>query len=399
MIGGGSGAFIGAVHRRAAELDGLGSVVAGALSSTPDRSLASARAWGLAPDRSYASWSELLERESARPAHERVECVAIVTPNHTHFEIARAALEKGFHVVLDKPVTHTSEQAAELSRLVREKQRVFAVTYTFAGYPMVQHAARLVRAGALGTLRRVYVEFLQGWLANPIEQPAPGAEPQKQADWRTDPARSGPAGTLGDIGTHCEHIAALITGLGIESLAADVVTHVPHRKLDDDASVLIKFTGGARGVLSCSQVCAGEECAIRIRVYGERGGLEWDHERCNELVVMPLDGPRQIITRAGAGLGAIAPIGTRLPGGHPEGFHEAFANIYAAALREIMARRDVDASQRSTSRHAPLHTATDLSELPPDRMLYPTIDDGLRGVRFIERCLQSRDAGGAWVAF
>lgn len=373
MVGGGSGAFIGAVHRRAAQFDGLGAVIAGALSSTPAKAIESGRAWGLDPQRTYPTWQEMFARESAMPEHQRIEAVSIVTPNHTHFEIAKAAIEAGFHVVLDKPITHTTQEAEQLVELVRTHRCVFAVTYTFAGYPMVQQAARLVRSGAIGTLRRVYAEFLQGWLTEPIEQ-----EGHKQASWRTDPAKSGPAGTLGDIGTHAEHLVAMVSGLEIESLCADVVTHVPGRQLDDDAAVLLKFKGGARGVLTCSQICAGEECGIRLRFYGDKGGLEWNHDQANQLLFKPLHAPTQVLTRAGEGLASTGSLGTRLPSGHPEGFAEAFANIYKSALETIIARRSG-------------------ADLPEPRLHHPTVDDGLRSIRFIEHALESSSRGGVWV--
>ncbi|MCB9840850.1 MAG: Gfo/Idh/MocA family oxidoreductase [Phycisphaeraceae bacterium] len=382
MIGGGQGAFIGAVHRMAAALDQQATLVAGALSSTPEKSLASARALALPPDRSYPTWQAMLEAEAARPADQRLDFVSIVTPNDTHYPIARAFVDAGFNVILDKPMVHTSKQAADLVAAVERHGVVLAVTYNYTGYPLVREAARLVRTGALGTIRKVFVEYHQGWLATRLE-----ASGQKQADWRTDPARSGIAGAVGDIGSHAENLVATITGLTIESLCADATTFVEGRRLDDDASVLLRFTGGARGVLTCSQVCVGQENNLSIRVYGTEGALAWRQEEPNRLEFTTRDGPRQVLTRGSASLGPEAAAATRLPAGHPEAFIEAFANIYRGAFEAIRARKAAAAT--STERGGRVFQ-------PDSNLTYPNVHDGARGVRFIEGVIASSSAGGVW---
>lgn len=377
MVGGGQGAFIGAVHRMACALDQQAVLVAGALSSSPERSLASARDLGLSPDRSYPSWQEMLRTERARPAADRLDFVSIVTPNDSHYPIAKAFVEAGFNVVLDKPMVHTSEQATELVAAVERAGVVFAVTYNYTGYPLVKEAARLVRTGALGTIRKVFVEYHQGWLATRLEETG-----QKQAGWRTDPARSGVAGAVGDIGSHAENLVSTITGLRIESLCAEATTFVPGRRLDDDAAVLLRFHGGARGVLTCSQVCIGEENNLSIRVYGTAGALAWRQEEPNRLEFTAAEGPRQVITRASGSVGPEAAAATRLPAGHPEAFIEAFANVYRGVFEAIRAR-----PKAGSARGAPGET----------RISYPTVLDGARGVRFIERVIESSHAGSSWV--
>lgn len=372
MIGGGQGAFIGAVHRTAAIMDGQARLVAGALSSTPERALASGRALGLADDRNYPTWRAMLEGELARPREERIDFVSIVTPNHAHFEPARAFAEAGFHVVLDKPMVLNSEQAEELVRVVRASGVVFAVTYNYTGYPMVKRAAELVRSGAIGLVRKVFVEYHQGWLATHLE-----ATGQKQAAWRTDPSLAG-AGAVGDIGSHAENLVSTVTGLPIAELCADVSTFVPGRRIDDDAAVLLRFEGGARGVLTCSQVCVGEENNLCLRVYGEKGALAWRQENPNELWYTPESGPRRLITRGTPDAGEAAARATRIPPGHPEGFFEAFANIYRGVVEAIRAQREG---------RAPTGLGTE----------FPTVEDGARGVRFIEKVLESGRAGGVWV--
>jgi predicted dehydrogenase len=361
MIGGGSGAFIGAVHRRALALDAQATLVAGALSGTPEKALASARELGLSPDRSYATWQELIHRESQRHGSQRPDFVVVVTPNHLHFAPVLAAIEAGFNVVCDKPLTHSSKEADQLVAAAKKRNVILAVTYNYTGYPMVKRAAELVRSGALGTIRKVFVEYHQGWLATPLER-----EGQKQALWRTDPTLAG-AGSLGDIGSHAENLLSTITALTIESLCADVTTFVPGRRVDDDASVLLRLSGGARGVLTCSQVCVGCENSLSIRVYGTEASIQWGQESPNVLVFSPRDAAPRLLTRAGPEGGAGA---TRLPPGHPEGFHEAFANVYLAVIAAI---RDVPGQT------------------------FPTGTDGARGVRFIEACLDSANRGGAWV--
>jgi predicted dehydrogenase len=370
MVGGGVDAFIGAVHRLAAALDGRAQLVAGALSSTPQRSLDSAKALGLDPDRSYESYQQLIEREVARPESERVDFVSIVTPNHLHHPVAKACLEAGLHIVCDKPFTMTSAQAAELRDLAARQNLVCAVTYNYTGYPLVREMRSLVTSGAIGRVRKVFAEYHQGWLATPLEETG-----MKQAAWRTDPERAGIAGALGDIGSHAENLVSFVTGLEIESLCADLTAFVPGRTLDDDASVLLRFKGGARGSLTCSQVCVGEENGLSLRVYADKGGLIWRQENPNLLELTSLDGDRRLITRGGERSHA-ANRATRLPPGHPEGFLEAFANIYRDACDAIEARR---AGQDVTAN------------------LIPTAADGLRGVRFVELCVRSAQEGSGWV--
>ncbi|MDX2115229.1 MAG: Gfo/Idh/MocA family oxidoreductase [Planctomycetota bacterium] len=369
MIGGGQGAFIGAVHRIAASLDGHARFVAGALSSSPERALESARALGLPLDRAYSTWQAMLAAEKARP--DPVDFVSIVTPNHAHYEPAKAFADAGFHVVLDKPMAMNSQQADDLVRTVDRTGVVFAITYNYTGYPLVKHAAEIIRRGDLGSVRKIHVEYHQGWLATPLE-----ASGQKQASWRTNPALAG-AGALGDIGSHAENLVSTITGLSIESLCADVSTFVPGRTIDDDASVLLRLAGGARAVLTCSQVCLGEENNLSIRVYAERGSLRWQQENPNVLSLTDAAGATRLITRAGPGASDTAARATRLPAGHPEGFYEAFANIYRGVIDAIRARREG---------RSPGGLASE----------FPTVRDGARGVRFIERCLASR---GQWVPF
>lgn len=374
MVGGGRDAFIGAVHRMAAALDGQAAFVAGALSSTPEKSIASGRDLGLADDRNYESWQQMLERESARPESERIDFVSIVTPNDTHFPVAKAFVDAGFHVVLDKPMVLSSEQAQALAEAVERAGVVFAVTYNYTGYPMVKQAASLVRSGAIGAVRKVFVEYHQGWLSDKLEDSG-----QKQAAWRTDPKRSGIAGCVGDIGTHAENLVATVTGLEIESLCADVSTFVEGRSLDDDAAVLLRLTGGGKGVLTCSQVCFGEENNLTLRVFGTQGAIAWRQEEPNFLIHTGADGVKRIITRGGPESGASAHA-NRLPAGHGEAFVVAFANVYLGVVEAIRARR---AGAAATGLGAEL----------------PTVHDGARGVRFIERVIESGRQGGAWVEF
>lgn len=374
MIGGGRGAFIGAVHRSAACLDHEIELVAGALSADPQRARESGRAWGLADDRNYGSWRELLERESSRPATERIDFITIVTPNDLHFEIAQACIAAGFHVVCDKPLVHTSAQAQALVAAVRSSNTLFAVTYNYSGYPLVKQAREMVRSGALGRLRRVVVEYSQGWLATALEQ-----QGQKQAAWRTDPARSGPAGALGDIGSHAEQLLTYVSGLEVEALCADLTTFVPGRRLDDDASILLRFRGGARGVLCASQICAGSENDLALRVWGERGGLAWRQEQPNQLVYRPLGEPEQVLRRGNDYLtSSAARAATRLPSGHPEAFLEAFANIYRAFAAAVRAGA------------GGLEAAGQYD--------FPGVCSGARGVRFIESAISSAAASEKWTA-
>lgn len=372
MIGGGQGAFIGAVHRMAARLDGEAECVAGALSSTPERAKASGREIGLAHDRNYESWQQMLERERSRPADERVDFVTIVTPNHTHAEIAKAFVEAGFPVACDKPMTASLEQATALRRAVEAADLPFCVTYNYSGYPMVMRARDLVASGTIGPVRKVFIEYHQGWLATPLER-----EGMKQASWRTDPKLAG-AGSLGDIGTHAEHLLSTVGGLEIESLCADVHTFIEGRRVDDDAAILLRLTGGARGVLTCSQVCVGEENGLSLRIYGETGGVIWRQEEPNRLEVTSLDGERRIITRGSAGAGEAEQRRTRLPPGHPEGFIEAFANIYRGFFAQVRTWR-AGGDWRGGGG-------------------CPGVREGERGVRFVAAALDSARQGGAWVA-
>ena len=363
MIGGGIGAFIGEVHRRAISLDDRARLVAGALSSTPEKSKLSAEQLGLDPDRSYGSYEELFEQESKRD--DRVDFVSIVTPNDTHYMIAKMALEHGFHVVLDKPATHTSEQAQELAELARRHGLVCCVTYNYTGYPMVRQARAMIQSGELGNIRKVYAEYHQGWLANDLE-----ASGQKQAAWRVDPKRAGLGGALGDIGTHAENLVGFVTGLEIESVYANLNSFVPGRLLDDDASVMMRFTNGAHGGLTASQVCIGEGNGLTLRIHGDKGSIWWRQETPDELRVAMLDENPVTYTRGGPGLHEVASISARIPQGHPEGYLEAFGNIYRGAIDAIIAKRE---------------------GVDPSRMaqLIPSIEDGERGVRFVERCVES----------
>jgi len=375
MVGGGRDSFIGGVHRKAMALDGQMEFVAGALSSNPEKALASGRDVGLSDARNHGCWQDLLEDELRRPAAERIDFVCIVTPNHMHYPVAKAFAEAGINVVCDKPLVHTSEQAQDLIATAKKSGAVFAVTYNYTGYPLVRHARHMVSTGQLGEIRKVIVEYNQGWLATLLEGTG-----NKQADWRTDPARSGIAGCIGDIGSHAENLAATITGLEIESLCADLTTFVPGRKLDDDGNILLRYTNGARGILISSQISIGCENDLRIRIYGSKGSLTWHQEDPNRLLHAPIDGPPQIFTRSCPWLCDAAIKATRLPAGHPEAFFEAFANIYAGAAEAIRARVE----KRST---APLEAD------------FPTLVDGARGVRFIERTVESARSSAKWTVF
>lgn len=374
MIGGGHGAFIGAVHRHAIALDGQAELTAGALSSTPEKALASGRALGLGEAGNHPSWQALLEAELKRPAEDRVDAVVIVTPTDSHFPIAQAFADAGFNVVCDKPLVHTSAQADALVATVQARGSVFGVTYNYTGYPMVRQAREMVRSGTLGAIRKVVVEYNQGWLATALEKTG-----NKQAGWRTDPARSGIAGALGDIGSHAENLVSTVTGLAVEELVADLGALVPGRALDDDASILLRFKGGARGVLIASQINTGLENDLRLRVSGELGTLEWRQEEPNRLVHHRHDGPMQILTRGTPWLCESALRAGRIPPGHPEGFIEAFANIYRGVFADIRARRQELAAD----------------SLDAD---YPTVIDGARGVHFIEAAVAS-SAKRCWLSF
>jgi predicted dehydrogenase len=372
MIGGGRGAFIGAVHRIAAGMDGQAELVAGAFSSEARRSRLSGADLFLDPRRVYGSYREMAAAERALPPEARLDFVVIVTPNDQHFPVAKLFLESGFHVVCDKPATWNLAQAKQLRAVVRRTKRIFALTHNYTGNAMVKQARELVRAGKLGTIRKVVVEYPQGWLSGPLERTG-----QKQAAWRTDPKRSGAAGSLGDIGTHAENLARYITGLQIDSLCADVTTFVPGRRLDDDANVLVRFKGGAKGVLHCSQISVGDENNLNIRVYGTAAALEWYQEHPNELVVKFADQPRQVWRRGNGYLGAAARGASRIPAGHPEGYLEAFGNIYREVFRAVRAAA--------------------AGEKPPADLDFPTIDDGVLGMAFIAATVASGRRGAKWL--
>ena len=365
MIGGGQGAFIGAVHRMAAALDGQIELVCGAFSSDPARSKASGEELFLPAHRVYGSYEEMIEKERQLPEGERMDFVSIVTPNHVHFGPAKAALLNGFHVVCDKPLCHNIDEALELEALVKETGLLFALTHNYTGYPMVKQAKAMIQGGELGTIRKVVAEYPQGWLSTFLE----GSD-QKQAAWRTDPARSGMAGAMGDIGTHAENLLEYITGLRIHTVCADLTAFVPGRRLDDDGNVLLRFDNGAKGILFASQIAAGEENNLSIRVYGEKGGLEWQQMEPNTLIVKWLDKPTQML-RTGVGpLHASALAHARIPAGHPEGYLEAFANIYRNFAHCLRARLEGRAAD-------PLYAD------------FPSVSDGVRGMRFIEKVVES----------
>ncbi len=365
MVGGGPGAFIGEVHRKAAALDGEIELVAGAFSSDPEKTRSVGRTLNLDPGRAYGSYQEMAEAESARPEGDRIDFVSIVTPNHLHFPVAKLFLEHRMHVICDKPLTITLEDAERLCHLVKEQHAVFAVTHNYTGYPMVKEAREMVRTGRLGTIRKVVVEYPQGWLAKLIE-----AEGHKQAEWRADPTRAGISSALSDIGSHAEHLARYVTGLEVEALCADVSTLVPGRTLDDDANVLMHYRGGARGILYASQVSVGEENNLRIRVYGTDASLEWGQEDPNYLYVRYPDRPEEVYARGNYYLTPIAQHNARLPPGHPEAFIEAFANIYVNAGRTMAAR---------LGGTAPGEFDTD----------FPTVQDGAIGVHFVQVAIDS----------
>ena len=368
MVGGGRDAFIGAVHRIAARIDDQYELVAGCFSSSAEKSLASAADLGV--PRAYGDFAEMAVKEARRK--DGIEAVAIVTPNHMHAPVAMQFLRRGIHVICDKPLTATLPEAKRLARAAQASGVVFALTHNYTGYPMIRQAAAMVRAGDLGEIRVVQVEYAQDWLAEPIEQGG-----QKQADWRTDPARTGAGGSTGDIGTHAFNLAGFVTGLEVEELAADLQAFVPARRVDDNGHVLLRYKGGARGMLWCSQVAAGQENGLRLRVFGTKAGIEWEQENPNVLWVGPLGQPKYRLTRGGAGTGPEAARVTRVPPGHPEGYLEGFANIYAEAARAIIARRDG-------------------GTLDP-AVTFPGLKEGVEGVAFVDACVRSSARNGAWV--
>lgn len=369
MVGGGQGAFIGAVHRIAARIDGEFTLVAGALSSDPERARASGAELGLDPKRAYGSFKEMAKAEARRK--DGIEAVAIVTPNHMHYPAAKAFLEAGIHVICDKPLTSTLADAKKLAALVETSGKVFVLTHNYTGYPMVRQARAMVEDGVLGDLRVVQAEYPQDWLTEKVEDTG-----SKQASWRTDPKQSGAGGSTGDIGTHAYNLARFVTGLELDSLSADLTAFVPGRQLDDNAHVMLRFAGGAKGMLWASQVAPGNENGLKLRVYGTKGGLEWTQADPNYLWYTPFGQPKQLITRGGAGSGPAAARVTRVPPGHPEGYLEGFANIYAEAARAIRAARN--------------------GQKPPKDVIYPTVWDGVEGVAFVEACVRSSRKNGAW---
>lgn len=370
MVGGGRDAFIGGVHRIAARIDDHYELVAGAFSSDAEKARASAADLGVAADRAYGSFAEMAAAEAARD--DGVEVVSIVTPNHVHFAAAREFLTRGIHVISDKPLTSTLEDAHALQMLVDKGDALFFLTHNYTGYPMIRQARDMVASGALGDVRVIQVEYAQDWLSTRLEETG-----QKQAGWRTDPARSGAGGSVGDIGTHAYNLAGFVSGLDCESLLADIDSFVEGRVLDDNCHVLLRYAGGAKGMLWCSQVAPGNENALALRIYGSAGGLEWRQEDPNYLWYTPLGEPKRLLTRGGAGANDAAAAVTRIPGGHPEGYLEGFANLYTDAANVIIARRE--------GKPAPVS-------------LCPTVTDGLAGMVFVDAVVRSSADGGVWTA-
>ncbi|KQT46290.1 oxidoreductase [Aureimonas sp. Leaf454] len=369
MVGGGEGAFIGAVHRIAARIDDRYTLVAGALSSDAERARRSAEGLGIAPERSYRSFAEMATAEASRP--DGIEVVSIVTPNHLHAPAAKAFLDAGIHVICDKPLSLTVQEAEELVALREKTGLVFAVTHNYTGYPLIRQARAMVAAGELGRIRLVQVEYPQDWLTERAEEAG-----SKQAEWRTDPARSGAGGCIGDIGTHAHNLAGFVTGLRTEELLAQLTTFVDGRRLDDDVQILLHYEGGARGMLWASQVAVGHENGLKLRVYGEKGGLEWVQADPNQMWFTRFGEPKQLLTRNGAGAWAEGTRVARIPNGHPEGYLEAFATIYSEAAEAIVAARSGGA--------------------PDGAVTYPSVEDGLEGMRFIEAAVASSKAGNVW---
>lgn len=369
MVGGGQGAFIGAVHRIAARMDDHFQLVAGALSSTAEKSKASGKELGISEDRAYGDFSEMALAEAAR--EDGIEAVAIVTPNHMHFPVAKAFLEAGIHVICDKPMTTTVEDAEELAALVEKTGKVFVLTHNYSGYPMIRHARAMVENGELGKIQLVQAEYAQDWLTEALEGTG-----QKQAAWRTDPKQSGIGGCVGDIGTHAFHLGNYVSGLRTKKLAADMTTFVPGRDLDDNIHVMLRYENGAKGMIWASQVAPGNENALKLRVYGTKGGIEWEQENPNVLYYTPYGKTKQMLTRGGAGSGDEAGRVSRTPPGHPEGYLEGFANIYSEAAAALKAART--------------------GQIPDKEVHFPTVMDGVEGVRFITACVASGNADAAW---
>ncbi len=375
MVGGGRGAFIGAVHRMAAALDGQIELVCGAFSSDPEKSKASGTDLYLPADRVYGSYQEMIEKEKTLPADERMDFVSIVTPNHVHYPPAKMAMENGFHVVCDKPLCFDLDEAEDLVKVVEQTGMIFALTHNYTGYPLVKQAKQMIADGQLGEIRKVVVEYPQGWLSTKLED-----SDQKQAAWRTDPSKSGIAGSMGDIGTHAENLAEYITGLRISELCADLSTFVPGRLLDDDGNILLHFDNGAKGILHASQISVGEENNINIRVYGTKAGIEWHQQEPNSLIVKWLDKPKEVIRTGVGNLSESAQQHTRLPSGHPEGYLEAFANIYRNFAKCVQARIAGE-------------------QVDPIFDDFPRVTDGLRGMQFIYKVVESSKSDQKWTSF
>ncbi|MEM9320134.1 MAG: Gfo/Idh/MocA family oxidoreductase [Pseudomonadota bacterium] len=371
MVGGGRDAFIGAVHRIASRIDDQYELAAGCFSSSPEKSKASGADLGLPDGRVYGDFDEMAKREARLKTG--IDAVAIVTPNHMHYAAAKPFLQRGIHVICDKPLTASLAEAKKLAKLAEKSEALFVLTHNYTGYPMVRQAREMVAAGELGDLRLVQVEYPQDWLTEALEKTG-----QKQADWRTDPARSGVGGSIGDIGTHAFNLAAFVSGLTLETLAADLQTFVDGRRLDDNAHVLLRYVGGARGMLWSSQVAPGNENALRLRIYGSKGGIEWAQEEPNTLWHAPYGQPPRKLTRANAGSGEAAARVSRIPPGHPEGYLDGFANIYTEAARAIRAHQS--------------------GQIPDEAVTYPSVQDGLTGVAFVDACVRSSARNGAWVS-
>lgn len=375
MIGGGEGAFIGAVHRIAANMDGQYHLVCGAFSGSPEKSQRSGLALGIGTARAYASYEEMFEKENQLPVNERMQVVSIVTPNHLHFAPAKMAMEMGFDVILDKPMTFNFDEAKALKNVVEETGRLFCLTHTYTGYPMIKEAKQLIAAGRFGAIKKIYVEYPQGWLSTFLEK-----DDNKQASWRTDPKRSGIAGCMGDIGTHAFNLAEYVSGLQVTKICADLNIVVAGRLLDDDGTVLLKFNNGATGVLIATQVAAGEENNVKIRVYGEKGGLEWNQDVANTLLLKWLNEPTQIYRTGGGYTNSFSSHNTRTPSGHPEGYLEAFANIYRNFALTLSAKIE--------------------NKIPKNEWLdFPGIEEGIRGMAFVENVVASSKSDVKWMAF
>ncbi len=391
MIGGSLDAFIGAVHRRGAALDGEIELVCGAFSSNPEKSKATGEALYLPAERVYASYEEMILKEKELPEGERMDFVSIVTPNHVHFPAAKFAIENGFHVVMDKPITLTVEEAKELAVIIEQSGLLFALTHNYTAYPMVKEARQIIKSGQIGQIRKVIVEYPQGWLSQLVE-----ATGQKQAAWRTDPARSGAAGGVGDIGTHAENLAEYITGLKITELCADLTIFVEGRLLDDDANILLHFDNGAKGILHNSQICNGEENDLNIRVYGEFGGLKWRQMDPNTLILTNQENGSRIIRTGVGNLSPHAQAHTRQPAGHPEGYIETFASLYRNFAYALRARLGAESKSGAAGG---LGKGTGLDGYDPDIYDFPGVEEGLRGMGFINTVVKSAASEGKWTKF